>query len=539
MHYTLAVRSCLLLVLLSLYTAISSHAQHRCATEEVNAKRSGILPAGKTAPTFEAWLRTYRHVPTNRRIASGETAPLTVPVVVHIVNFGEEIGVETNLSAEQVCSQFKVLNRDYNRLNEDTANTPALFRSVVGEAGVLFRPALFGPDGERLEEPGIHRYFSERRVWSVSDVENELMPATLWNPRQYLNIWVVNLLGRNIGFGYYPVADVPGLVPNLEYSTDQIDGVVIDFRHFGSNFTGDGTFDLAAQYNRGRTTTHEVGHWLGLRHTWGDNLFDCAIDDFCDDTPASRATNEGIGLGTNCSSDVNSCPADSRPDMFQNFMTYADDACMNLFTLCQATRMRTVIQLADRRRQMVENTPTVPSNVLLNYTDEGAMLLWEPSQGDSDTLLYLVERADAPGSDFVPLAVTPATTYTDEAARNRPPTAAWQYRVVAVTPRHFSAPSAIAALGEITQLPRPASRPSLQLFPNPSSGVLHVQLEGQTAGECEITLWNVQGKLLYRQSWATNSPLVLDLGAYPDGLYLLRLTHAGGSMQQKFVKQRR
>ena len=120
------------------------------------------------------------------------------------------------------------------------------------------------------------------------------------------------------------------------------DGIVVGYKYFGSSEKGDFPV-LFAPFDLGRTTTHEVGHWLGLRHIWGDG--DCSADDFCADTPTAFEANNG------CPFDNISCGS---LDMIENYMDYTDDACMNVFTNDQTERMRIVLENSPRRRELVQ-----------------------------------------------------------------------------------------------------------------------------------------------------------------------------------------
>lgn len=523
--------------------ATSLFAQHehdeRCRTVEVNAKRKGVvLPQGKTSLQFEKWLQDKRGEKALRRESEDEMI-FNIPVVVHIVNFGEEVGTETNISAAQVYSQITALNKDFNRSHDDTVKTPDIFKDVVGKASIYFRPALYDTLGNLIEEPGINRYFSEDRLWSVQEVEEVLIPATMWDPSRYLNIWVANLASNNIGYAYYPVgASIDGLTPDLEFSTAQIDGAVIDYRHFGSNFTGDGTFDLASRYNRGRTTTHEVGHWLGLRHTWGDDLFDCSVDDFCADTPATRANSSGIG--GDCANENNSCveAGNDLPDMLQNFMTYADDACMNLFTVCQVGRMRAVVESAVRRKSIIENIPESPIDLTAVYRFAGNNILlnWTPSSND-DVVAYLLERADSLGGDFKQVAIVEGTTYSDITIESTDVERIYIYRVVALTTRNFSIPSNQAQVSTITDLDNFFLEDDIEIYPNPAFENVQLRTASPFNTQLTIKVFDLNGKLIKNENWegfATEKSM--NLSGLSQGMYLLQIESENQSILKKLIK---
>ncbi len=238
---------------------------------------------------------------------------ITIPVVVHIVY---RTSAE-NISNAQVQSQIDVLNEDFRRLNTDAANTPSLFQSVAADVEIQFCLATRDPSGNPTS--GITRTQTTKSSFSVytDDVKYSSQGGQdAWPTDQYLNIWVCNLGGNILGYAQFPNGGPAAT-----------DGVVIDYRYFGRGGSAQ------APFNKGRTATHEVGHWLNLRHIWGDAQ--CG-DDYVNDTPIQQGPNYN-------------CPTFPSPscgntsDMFMNYMDYTDDACMNLFTQGQKTRMRAVL----------------------------------------------------------------------------------------------------------------------------------------------------------------------------------------------------
>ncbi|MEJ0032621.1 MAG: M43 family zinc metalloprotease [Bacteroidota bacterium] len=151
---------------------------------------------------------------------------------------------------------------------------------------------------------------------TTNDVE--LKSLSYWPAEDYLNIWVTNLGGGFLGYAHFPITTLQGTDPPYDAATD---GVVIHYKAFGSS--ADGSFSLLPQYNLGRTATHEVGHYLGLLHVFGD-FSGCGTTDYVDDTPvqSDRTFTCPTGPLTQCTHHV----------MYQNFLDYTDDACMNLFT---------------------------------------------------------------------------------------------------------------------------------------------------------------------------------------------------------------
>jgi hypothetical protein len=288
---------------------------------------------------FEQWLKQRQANPAARTHAEDK---LYIPVVVHVIHRGEAVGVGTNISDEQIISQIKVLNNDFNRLNTDASNTPAEFQSVAGSMSIEFVLAKQDPDGE--ETTGIVRVRGNRTSWSTSN-DGALKATSYWPAEDYLNIWVTNLSSTLLGYAQFPVSDLAG----LEDADDNrlTDGVVIDYLVFGS-IDDNSSFDLDEDFDKGRTTTHEVGHYLGLRHIWGDDEGACGGDgDYVSDTPDQDE--ESLGCFTHPQT---SCGVHK---MFQNYMDYTNDACMNMFTQEQVGRMITVMENSPRRKTLPQS----------------------------------------------------------------------------------------------------------------------------------------------------------------------------------------
>ncbi|MDL5044450.1 M43 family zinc metalloprotease [Oscillatoria amoena NRMC-F 0135] len=336
----------ILVLLISLSVREHAFGQERCETVEYMQQLRNLGKLPQTDDQFEQWLSRKRDLQRRLLLQQGETqrqqgGPYQIPVVVHVIHNGEPVGTGTNISDAQVYSQLAVINDDFKRLNADAANTPAEFLPVAGSMDIEFVLAKSDPNG--LCTNGIVRVQGSKSSWSRVPDDATLKSQSYWPSEHYLNIWVADLSGLSLGYAQFPVSNLEGL-EEYQNGLAQTDGVVIDYEAFGSDDYG--SFDLEPDYNKGRTTTHELGHFFGLRHIWGDET--CGTD-YVDDTPQQHSS-------------TTSCPAHPQSSictspitkMFQNFMDYTDDACMNILTQGQVERMEFIL-----------NDPTVPRRMSL------------------------------------------------------------------------------------------------------------------------------------------------------------------------------
>ncbi len=352
---------------------IGNFPQHdHCATMYADSALRSKVPSSPSLMDFENWLQgEIVKQGNNPQNQSGRAAIITIPVIVHVVHNGDAVGSNENITAAQVYSQIDVLNQDFRRLNADTVNTPVGFRPVAADVEIEFCLALRSPTGQTLVEPGIDRVQRSEATWpNTGDIDAVLKPATVWDPNQYFNIWVVNFGGNGLlGYAQFPegsgLAGMPGGA-----QTANSDGIVCLYNAFGR------TGNVTSPYNRGRTTSHEVGHWLGLRHIWGDG--GCGVDDFCNDTPDHDAENRG------CTTGSVSC---GTTEMVQNYMDYTNDACMNIFTRDQKTRMQTVMSVSPRRQQLRNSTVCTP---LIQVTLNGQVRDASTLQGVPNALVRII-----------------------------------------------------------------------------------------------------------------------------------------------------
>lgn len=360
------LRSFFILTFCVFSTAVA--AQDRCGTVEYIdlLKKNNVI--FENANSFEKWIQQKQSLRQRETKSQRTQATYQVPVVVHIIHNGEPIGTGTNISDAQIQSQINVLNKDYNRLNEDAINTPAEFQSVAGAFDIEFVLAKQDPEG--LATNGIVRVQGSKTAWTMSD-NYQLKSQSYWPAEDYLNIWVCNETDF-LGYAQFPVSGLPGLENS---STNRLtDGVVVAYDVFGS--ADEGSFNLQANYKKGRTTTHEIGHFFGLKHIWGDDNGDCTGTDYVNDTPNQAGSTSGCPVHPRLT-------CDDATSMFQNFLDYTHDACMNLFTQGQVSRMEIIIENSPRRASLTTSHGLLDPVPLPN--DLGIQTIVDPQTGQCST----------------------------------------------------------------------------------------------------------------------------------------------------------
>ncbi len=286
-------------------------------------------PERRTCATMDVYnkmIQKYPEYKINREIIEKQTQEyikvhgklnsntiITIPVVVHVVyNTPQQ-----NISEDQVQSQIDVLNRDYRRHNLDTVNTPAPFKPVGADAQVQFCLARRDPNGNPTL--GITRTQTSVVSWIDDDAVKFTSSGghDAWDRNKYLNMWACNLGASLLGYAQFPGGPAA------------TDGVVILYTAFGS------VGILGPPYDKGRTATHEVGHWMNLYHIWGDDNGSCSGSDLVDDTPNQGSENYGCPGFPH----TDNCSPNYPGVMYMNYMDYTDDGCMNIFTMGQSARI--------------------------------------------------------------------------------------------------------------------------------------------------------------------------------------------------------
>ena len=479
---------------------------------------------------------------------------ITIPVVVHVIyNNSTE-----NISDVQINSQIAVLNDDFRRLNADAVNTPNDFIGVAADVQIEFCLASVDPQGNATN--GITRTSTSVSVFGLNDGMKFSSSGGVdaWPAGSYLNIWVCDITQGYLGYAQFPGGPA---------STD---GVVIDYQYFGT--TGTAT----VPFNLGRTATHEVGHWLNLRHIWGDG--GCNVDDFVGDTPEAGGPNY---TSTPCTyPGPNSCRPKGKnqgndlPDMFQNYMDYSDDACMNLFTLGQTARMRALFDAGGARVSLLNSngcgngggnppTPTCfdgiqngnetgvdcggpdclpcpgsgtcddPTGLNASSQKGGreALLTWNAVSGAIDyyvevyngTQLHASGIVSSNGAVVGGLSKGTSYTWTVEAncangATSNPVGSSFTARIT----------DGLLTLDEV------------KMYPNPTAGVVNLEFMSEADQEIAVYVADVTGKIMQVESiqaYEGDNYQELDISSLPTGVYIISLEVNGERLNLRLLKE--
>lgn len=321
---------------MSIFSALfitGTQAQRTCGSME-NLQR--LLQEN---PEMRLNLEKIEQFTQNNLSGTSNRSVYRIPVVFHVVyNTTSE-----NISDAQLQSQLTVLNEDFRRMNADKVNTPSAFTGVAADTEIEFCLATVSPTGAATN--GITRTSTTVTQFYDNDAVKYTSQGgkDAWNTGKYLNIWVCDLGTSLLGYAQFPGGPAA------------TDGVVLNYRYTGRGGSA------VAPFNKGRTGTHEVGHWLNLYHIWGDAA--CGNDQVSD-TPTQYTSSSG-------------CPTHPRPscsnsgDQFMNYMDYSDDACMNMLTLGQKSRMRALFATGGPRASLLTSTACGGGTTTPSYCSAG------------------------------------------------------------------------------------------------------------------------------------------------------------------------
>ncbi len=411
----------------------------------------------------QEWEQQFQKLVTelkaNQQYSKVQSQVFTIPVIIHVVHGGQAVGTYPNLAQGQLVSQIQALNDDfggigYNRGNypatafmnyADSASLPSANRDGIGRVAIAncniqFCLATKDTLGNPLAEPGIDRVNYIAKGWSnpagfttittlKNFVDGTVKPQTVWNVSKYMNIWITdNNVNANslLGYATFPKLSTLNGIPSGSTGSNLTDGFWCYSRVFGSKtFYPAGTY--YSGYDRGRTSTHEIGHYLGLRHIGGDGNSnpsgDCTATDYCDDTPPQRGGFSSGQYGQNFgapgyplyATGANACPTAFNGCMFMNFMDYTDDNTKYMYTTDQATRIQTAMLNCPYRKLLgthnlcsVNNVAAVSLFNIPNTVCQSAIVT--PTNNSTGTPVPNYTWTASGGALFSPNANSPATS---------------------------------------------------------------------------------------------------------------------------------
>jgi hypothetical protein len=506
----------------------------RCTTYEYDQYlKSTDLHYAENRKHVEEQLSTYLSSHPGRK-SSG--TPITVPVVVHIIyNTPDQ-----NISDEQIASQIDVLNEDYASLNANKVQVPSGWAHLVGDVEIRFLLARRDESGNATN--GITRTFTTAS--GFSDLGAVKYDSTgghnAWDRNHFLNIWVCNITSSILGFAQYPGGPAA------------TDGIVINDKAFGRTGT-----NLKAQYDLGRTTTHEVGHWFDLYHPWGDDGGSCSGSDHIDDTP--NQADHTFGCPDYPLTDA--CSPSSPGVMFQNYLDYTDDKCMMLFTTDQRDRMNatlnnvrtsilnslsytlSVSQLAnDLKLTSIDN----PVGSICEKTITPSMTVENP--GSSSASDFVVEyRVDNDSSHQytwngtllsggsvqinLPEMSVPEDLHTFIAKIKTVNGGADDFTIDNYRTRSF-----LYVPGKYTCQALPES-PEITFLPNPAADKIYITTLYKEVPNVSFSIYNILGKKIYSTEYLdSNGELItVDVTGLLNGIYFAQVKTFNTAVSKKFI----
>lgn len=366
------------LILLFSVFASTLMAQRNCATMEVLDHQIAADPSYiSRMQAIETFTQNYI---AQQDLSKSSAVTVTIPVVFHVVYANST----QNISDAKIQAQINQLNLDFAKLNTDITSVPSVWSGTAANTNIQFCLAQRDPSGNATT--GIVRTSTTTTSFTSDDKVKYTAQGghDAWSSSSYLNIWSCNLGGGLLGYAQFPGGAAA------------TDGVVLLYSSIGS-MASPGT---ASPYNLGRTATHEIGHWLNLRHIWGDDSGACTGSDLVSDTPNQADASSG------CPSYpyTDACTTASPGIMYMNYMDYTNDACMYMFTTGQSTRMNALFATGGARVSLLTSlgctapttaTCATPTGMVSSgITTTGATISWSATTGATGySLRYRVSGA--------------------------------------------------------------------------------------------------------------------------------------------------
>lgn len=450
---------------------------------------------------IQAQFNNYTHYNTT---TNREDKSFTIPVVVHVFY---SVDAE-NISDAQIQSQIDALNRDYNAGSIDINKTPDIFKNVLASCKIQFVLAKLDPN--QNSTTGITRHKSTTQFWGLKD--NVKKPAlggvTPWNPKNYLNLYVAR-----IGDGVLGYSSSPGCKAEVE-------GVIIDPSCFGT------TGIVRAPFNKGRTAVHEIGHWLGLNHIWGDT--ECG-DDRINDTP----TQQNPHYGTITNATYSNCTGKNTQDMSMNFMDYVNDESMWIFTNDQKIMMWSLLSKGGLRETLNNPSLAISASVcdnpivssVLNTTSTTTTLSWLSTVANG---YYTIEYREKLSARIVIVNTESTKIELD----NLKQASTYEYRI-----KVSCGSGSFSNWAEFSTTLKQLFLDAVTIYPNPTNSILNIVLPN-TVSATENISWRLisQTGQVINTSVNNFSLNTIDMNDASVGIYFLELSTPYESIIKKIIK---
>ncbi len=537
-------------LLFLLIASVNVEAQHFCIFDH-------------SAPSDEEATKFYNNIKPSGSMATSRSGEGTryLPVVFHVIHStNDQLGEGRNLSTKNITDQLEVLNNDFNFTHSQTREVPSEFYSLATSMDVEFQLANMSPDGRATT--GITRTVIED-IADLDFIEEDIKSTLNWDPTRYINIYVLDIPKSNVkGFAHLPTAGTVGTFT---------DGIVLDYKVVGG-----------LSENKGRTLTHEMGHYFGLYHTWGKNG-DCQADDYIEDTPQSAFPTFGCPEG-----EVSEC---GNSKMYMNFMDYASNDCALMFTKGQVNMMSSVLEqlrpeliqteaiiaasLEEEECKTIENTGSITQNsdwsiyesnddvyALSNcisftagtsykvdyYTEDAADMNSEFLLANNADYKNAKSLSDINGLEVKALSSEDKTsiiiTFNEDMNMNvvwkQTSTSVIDFELDVYTEPSTEVASAAVERTQSVSVPQAQAKKSLSTVdvvvgPNPTVDVINIY---NLEREVEINVFDAAGKILKTaDSDELNAVTTIDIQDLEVGMYFVQLFDGADSIVKKIFKK--
>ncbi len=525
---------------------------------QIIRKCGTVIPSQEWNDAFNKKVEEYKQNVLSGKIA---VANYSIAIIFHVVAGNEAIGTYPNISQAQINSQIPVLNADFAGTGYGVANLAATAFSAVGAANsnIHFCLALKNEQGQLLAEPGIDRVNYVTKGWAnptsfgtpssfQSFIDGTVKPGSIWDVSSYLNIWVTDC-NNNVGLlGYATFPANAALVGLPGGGSSTTDGVWLLAQATGS------VGNLIPQYNLGRTASHEIGHYLGLRHIGGDanNIptGDCNASDYCNDTPPQKGGFMGGQYGQNYGSPTyplyatgtNSCSGAPNGNMFMNIMDYSDDGYVSMFTPNQATRMQTAMATGFYRTQLTTSAGTL----CVDPAVAPAPMVSMPAQVCNTAAVISTTNNTSVGNPVPTYSwssnPSAGVTFSPSSTSTNPTISfpsAGMYTINCVATNTVGSGNSVSSVSVnvcnvgITNNSMIASY--ISIHPNPSNGKSSIITNFVTPQIIEVSIHTALGQFISssKHIGVTNNVYELDLSSYSNGVYFITIANG----QEKIVKR--